>query len=706
VPAAVLGLFPMTNQGLLRDMQAMADAPDSLTGPIAGFLRVGDLLDAPRPAAAMAGETAQGPEAPPTPVALVAPARAASAAAAPAPRDFADERLVAAADPCQARAVRLARQCPALVVHGPPGTGKSQTIANIIGDHLARGQRVLFVCEKRTALDVVADRLEHMGLGNLTGVVHDPQRDQRELYKKIRDQLDNLSEAKPRPRARVKLEEVDAELGALHAELTGYRHALVRPDADTGLSFHELMGQWLAASPGAVLGPAADRVDAPGVQWRVRVEGPAANELAKTRLRDLAPLDHPLREMFSRAAKVGYAKNPWAQCAGIGLQPFLARPVEQNRDEVDAIVAAAAKADETCRRNQPLIPPFAAGLGLADQAAARVRLADQTEAMLEHQTPDVLDRWATQPVEAIQAARKRIADAQPYLTLFKQQQPLDAELAGRWVAAVGGDRDLPAVKDLTQQRAVVQRYAEAFGMSMQWVDQIRAKAPTAKWPTIARWMSTDADAAAAVLKKLDAAAAMADRGATAPLDPELLAQYRRQPVDINWVLRWQSAVETYLPTADSFFGFLQGGKKAAALPVMQYFGLGLSRQSAERARAFLAGLRVRLETWEATTKALGPQAFRDTTQLPDDDELFGTFAEHRAVLRAAADLHRRAVPEMADAADPTALVNRMAAAEHAAAEPVFAMLGLLPTAQNAARVVALLNALVVRVTLQGLNEGR
>jgi hypothetical protein len=38
-------------------------------------------------------------------------------------------------------------------VHGPPGTGKSQTITNMIGDHLARGERVLLVCDKRTALD-------------------------------------------------------------------------------------------------------------------------------------------------------------------------------------------------------------------------------------------------------------------------------------------------------------------------------------------------------------------------------------------------------------------------------------------------------------------------------------------------------------------------------------------------------------------------
>lgn len=78
-----------------------------------------------------------------------------------------DEHLVTHADPCQRRAVAQARRARGLVIHGPPGTGKSQTITNIIGDSLARGERVLFVCEKRTALDVVKHRLDRLGLGDL-----------------------------------------------------------------------------------------------------------------------------------------------------------------------------------------------------------------------------------------------------------------------------------------------------------------------------------------------------------------------------------------------------------------------------------------------------------------------------------------------------------------------------------------------------------
>lgn len=52
-----------------------------------------------------------------------------------------------------------------LVVQGPPGTGKSQTIVNLIAQALGTGKTVLFVSEKRAALEVVKQRLDRVGLG-------------------------------------------------------------------------------------------------------------------------------------------------------------------------------------------------------------------------------------------------------------------------------------------------------------------------------------------------------------------------------------------------------------------------------------------------------------------------------------------------------------------------------------------------------------
>src|SRR3989339_135 len=67
------------------------------------------------------------------------------------------------ADESQLRALKNVVNGKHMVIHGPPGTGKSQTIANLIANLLARGKKVLFVCEKQVALDIVYNRLKTKG---------------------------------------------------------------------------------------------------------------------------------------------------------------------------------------------------------------------------------------------------------------------------------------------------------------------------------------------------------------------------------------------------------------------------------------------------------------------------------------------------------------------------------------------------------------
>ncbi len=94
---------------------------------------------------------------------------------------------VVAADNTQNAAIALARTGRSFIIQGPPGTGKSQTITNLIADYAARRKRVLFVCEKRAALDVVFHRLQQAGLDRLSCLVHDSQEDKKTFVYDLKD---------------------------------------------------------------------------------------------------------------------------------------------------------------------------------------------------------------------------------------------------------------------------------------------------------------------------------------------------------------------------------------------------------------------------------------------------------------------------------------------------------------------------------------
>jgi superfamily I DNA and/or RNA helicase len=73
-----------------------------------------------------------------------------------------------------------------LVIEGPPGTGKSQTITNLIAAALAKGKKVLFVAEKMAAVEVVRDRLKAVGLGEFCLEIHSTNKPKSEVYKEIK----------------------------------------------------------------------------------------------------------------------------------------------------------------------------------------------------------------------------------------------------------------------------------------------------------------------------------------------------------------------------------------------------------------------------------------------------------------------------------------------------------------------------------------
>jgi hypothetical protein len=379
LPSAVLGLYPLSNQSLVDDMRALADG-EPVEGPLESFLRVGVSLGE--------GGSREHPEASST-------------------FRVSEERLISHADPCQARAVRLARSSRGLVVHGPPGTGKSQTIANAIGDHLARGERILLVCDKRTALDVVKHRLEHLGLGSLCAVVHDAQRDQRDLYMGIREQLDGLPEARENPAAQAELSRVDAELLSLHQELSTAEQALSeRAGGGTLPSFHELAGEWLEQEAPEALGPAVECLGA-------------------SRLAEALPREREVREVLERALKEGYPDNPWRQVLGVALAEYLSTPLATYRERLSAAVEAAREADAL---RSPDVPAFSHEGDAAAEGRARAALAGRLEPVLKEADPEGFARWAEATPEELRTTRTQLESLAPQEKVLNAG-PLDMELA-------------------------------------------------------------------------------------------------------------------------------------------------------------------------------------------------------------------------------------------------------------------------------------
>lgn len=97
-----------------------------------------------------------------------------------------DTAIPTSADSSQLLAICEAGKGQSLVLHGPPGTGKSQTITNMIANALYNGKTVLFVAEKQAALNVVKNRLEKLGLGPFCLELHSNKAQKRAVL----DQLD------------------------------------------------------------------------------------------------------------------------------------------------------------------------------------------------------------------------------------------------------------------------------------------------------------------------------------------------------------------------------------------------------------------------------------------------------------------------------------------------------------------------------------
>ncbi len=98
-------------------------------------------------------------------------------------------------DSSQLSAVVASTKGKSFILHGPPGTGKSQTITNMITNALYHGKRVLFVAEKMAALSVVQKRLEKLGLSDFCLELHSNKATKRHLIQQLSAILEKLEKS-------------------------------------------------------------------------------------------------------------------------------------------------------------------------------------------------------------------------------------------------------------------------------------------------------------------------------------------------------------------------------------------------------------------------------------------------------------------------------------------------------------------------------
>lgn len=151
-----------------------------------------------------------------------------------------DEYLVQNADSSQQQAIETALAGQHLLIEGPPGTGKSQTIANIIAGAAARGKKVLFVAEKRAAIEAVTDRLAEVDLLDLVLDLHQTAINKKHVAQQLSESLSRVTQEPA-----VDVTEMHRRIANRREKLTRYTQELHEYRAPWGRSAYDVQEELL-----------------------------------------------------------------------------------------------------------------------------------------------------------------------------------------------------------------------------------------------------------------------------------------------------------------------------------------------------------------------------------------------------------------------------------------------------------------------------
>jgi hypothetical protein len=272
---------------------------------------------------------------------------------------------------------------------GPPGTGKSQTIANMIAHNLALGRRVLFVAEKMAALDVVKRRLEDRGIGQFCLELHSSKSSKMHVLQQLdrawtsRDALTEADWGAQAGKVRSLRDRLNEVVQALHQRWPN------------GWSIHEAIG----------------RVVKDATPMTPRLSWPEGTE------HDAAQMEH-LREVSRR---LDLNRDT---AGGVGARMTLVNRTEWSNAWQEAMVGAARQAldalkacDQACAQVVQKI-----GMSLGGSTPVAAKLLEFARLLPDARGVDL--RFAFSPtLTAIRAA------AQQAVSLLKEYEALEGRLS-------------------------------------------------------------------------------------------------------------------------------------------------------------------------------------------------------------------------------------------------------------------------------------
>lgn len=262
---------------------------------------------------------------------------------------------VVGADSSQLAAIYAAGEGKSFVLHGPPGTGKSQTITNIIAQALAQGKTVLFVAEKMAALSVVHRRLEQVGLGPFCLELHSNKSRKADVLAHLGETLKLGGLQRP-----AAWHAEANRLAEMRTELNEYVRAL-HEVRSMGESFFDALSHLvvLGSGPRVQLDP----------QW-----------LAGISQEDVGRLRDRLRQLTAAGRAVGHpARSPWRGVRVSEWTPGLT-------DQAGQLIAKLQEQLSACVEGIQQVAPI---LGLDDRSWSQTELTalkKLAELLLERST--------------------------------------------------------------------------------------------------------------------------------------------------------------------------------------------------------------------------------------------------------------------------------------------------------------------------------